>query len=159
MIQAIQYIQIPIIWNHIGDGELNKELHQMAKETGVADRFIFKGKMDSEHIMDFYTDHPFDVFVNTSDNEGVPVSIMEAFAAGIPVMATDVGGTREIVDSTVGTLLPEKITAIQLADELKAFYLKSQEDKSILRDNAFRRYEQDWNARILAEELADYLKS
>lgn len=159
MIQSLQYIDFPIVWHHIGDGSLGKELRCLAEKTGAAGRFIFEGRMDSERIMDFYTDRPFDIFVNTSKNEGIPVSIMEAFAAGIPVMATDVGGTSEIVDSEVGTLLPENLSSIQLANELRLFYHKSAEDKNFLRENAFRRYEEDWNAKILAEELADFLKS
>jgi hypothetical protein len=74
-------------------------------------------------------------------------------------MATDVGGTREIVNDEVGVLLPSDISPMQLAGQLKSFYQLSEDKKMKLRENAFRSYEQKWNANILAEELAHYLKS
>ena len=94
MIKSLQFIDFPISWHHLGDGILSKEFKTLAKNLGVDNRFCFEGKLDSERIMDYYTDHTFDLLVNTSENEGVPVSIMEAFAAGIPALATDVGGTK-----------------------------------------------------------------
>ena len=159
MIKSLQYVDFPIIWHHVGDGSLHNELRLLTEKTGVTDKFIFEGKMKSEEILDFYTGNHFDLFVNTSQNEGVPVSIMEAFAAGIPAMATDVGGTREIVNDEVGVLLPSDISPLQLAGQLKSFYQLSEDEKMKLRENAFRSYEQKWNANILAEELAHYLKS
>ncbi len=159
MIRSLQFVDFPIIWRHVGDGSLHDELKLLAENTGVSNRFIFEGRMESEKILDFYTENSFDLFVNTSQNEGVPVSIMEAFAAGIPVMATDVGGTREIVDDKVGVLLPPDITPPQLAEQLKLFFQLPEDKKMRLRENAFRSYELNWNANILAEELAIYLKS
>jgi glycosyltransferase involved in cell wall biosynthesis len=47
-----------------------------------------------------------DVFINVSSSEGVPVSIMEAMSFGIPAIATDAGGNREIVNSSSGFLIP-----------------------------------------------------
>jgi glycosyltransferase involved in cell wall biosynthesis len=159
MIRSLEHVKFPIIWHHIGNGSLDKELRLLAEKLRVTDKFIFEGVMDSGHVMDFFTDHPFDIFVNTSQSEGVPVTIMESFAAGIPAMATDVGGTGELVDGTVGMLLPENIDPSGLADQLKIFFQKPEEEKSRLRENAYRRYEQHWNAGVLAEELAAYLKS
>lgn len=52
-----------------------------------------------------YSEHPVDVFINLSTNEGVPVSIMEAISFDIPIVATDVGGTSEIVTDETGILV------------------------------------------------------
>ena len=46
-----------------------------------------------------------DYFINLSDSEGIPVSIMEAMSVGIPIIARDVGGNREIVTNNNGCLL------------------------------------------------------
>ena len=54
------------------------------------------------------------MFVNVSESEGIPVSIMEALAAGVPVLATDVGGTSELVGENNGILLPPNPTAGQV---------------------------------------------
>ena len=45
----------------------------------------------------WYLEHRVDVLVNTSSSEGIPVSMMEAMARGVPVIGTDVGGVREIL--------------------------------------------------------------
>jgi glycosyltransferase involved in cell wall biosynthesis len=48
------------------------------------------------------------VYVNSSISEGVSLTILEAMAAGVPVVATRVGGTPEILDSTCGMLVPPR---------------------------------------------------
>ena len=45
------------------------------------------------------------LFINVSESEGVPVSIMEALSCGLPIIATNVGGVSEIVDAHVGVLI------------------------------------------------------
>jgi glycosyltransferase involved in cell wall biosynthesis len=47
-----------------------------------------------------------DMFLLTSRWENLPISIVEAFRAGLPVVATDCGGVKELVDDSVGALLP-----------------------------------------------------
>ncbi|MEX1239156.1 MAG: glycosyltransferase [Cyclobacteriaceae bacterium] len=158
MIESLQYIEFPIMWYHVGDGPLRKDLEDLAGKFNVSDRFIFKGMMDSRTVLDFYTDNPVDLFVNTSESEGVPFSIMEAFSVGIPVMATDVGGSGEIVDEKTGKLLPREISGEKLALALKEYYYKRAADKNKLRTEVFNRYKEHWDAQKLARELACLLK-
>ncbi|MBZ0300460.1 MAG: glycosyltransferase, partial [Anaerolineae bacterium] len=87
-----------IEWHHLGDGALRDVLEQQAHQ--VLDGKIawtFHGQVDNARIFDFYREYAPHVFINVSRSEGVPVSIMEAQSCGIPVIATDVGGTHEIV--------------------------------------------------------------
>jgi colanic acid/amylovoran biosynthesis glycosyltransferase len=63
------------------------------------------GNVENSKILDFYSENYVDLFINFSEFEGVPVSIMEAQSAGIPVLATKVGGTSEIVSSDNGFLV------------------------------------------------------
>ena len=77
-----------------GDGELRGDTEDLARELGVADRVRFLGYVDD--IGDWYA--AFDAFLLTSLNEGAPVVAIEAQAAGVPVVATDAGGTRTVVD-------------------------------------------------------------
>ena len=58
-----------------------------------------------DDVMNYYKEHHFDLFINMSTSEGVPVSIMEAMSFGIPILATDVGSTAEEVPEQVGELL------------------------------------------------------
>jgi glycosyltransferase involved in cell wall biosynthesis len=75
-----------------GDGELRGETETLARELGVDARFL--GYV--EDIAQWYAS--FDAFLLTSQNEGAPVVAIEAQAAGVPVVATDAGGTRTVVD-------------------------------------------------------------
>ncbi len=76
----------------IGDGELGEELKKYSIDFGIKDDVIFTGwRKDLENI---YSD--LDMVVITSFNEGTPVSIIEAMAAGKPVIATDVGGVKDL---------------------------------------------------------------
>src|SRR5207244_9641339 len=52
-----------------------------------------------------------DVYANSSISEGISLTILEAMAAGIPVVATNVGGTPEILDDTCGRLVPARDSA------------------------------------------------
>ena len=56
-----------------------------------------------------------DYFINLSDSEGIPVSIMEAMSVGLPVIARDVGGNNEIVNSNVGCLLEKNMDTLEMS--------------------------------------------
>lgn len=76
----------------IGDGEVGEELKKYSIDFGIKDDVIFTGwRKDLRKV---YAD--LDIVVITSLNEGTPVSIIEAMAAGKPVIATDVGGVRDL---------------------------------------------------------------
>ncbi|MBI3584775.1 MAG: glycosyltransferase [Nitrospinae bacterium] len=76
----------------IGDGELGEELKKYSIDFGIKDDVIFTGwRKELENI---YSD--LDMVVITSFNEGTPVSVIEAMSAGKPVIATDVGGVRDL---------------------------------------------------------------
>lgn len=77
-----------------GDGELRGEVETLASQLGVRDRVRILGYV--EDMGAWYS--AFDAFLLTSRNEGAPVVAIEAQAASVPVVATDAGGTRTVVD-------------------------------------------------------------
>ena len=86
-----------------GDGPLRPELTQRIATLGLTDRFILAGFRDD---VGKFLPH-LDLAVLPSLTEGLPVILLEAFAAGIPVVATPVGGIPEVVEQGVnGTLAP-----------------------------------------------------
>jgi len=89
----------------VGDGYMSHELKKLAKELGIADKIIFAGqRQDVSEIL-----HILDVFVLPSYYEGLPRSIIEAQACGVAVVATNVGGTPEVViNDKTGILVPPK---------------------------------------------------
>jgi glycosyltransferase involved in cell wall biosynthesis len=78
----------------VGDGELGESLHASADALALGDRLVWAGFRRDMPSVYFASD----LVVQTSDNEGTPVSLIEAQAAGVPVVSTRVGGT----ESTVG---------------------------------------------------------
>ena len=84
-------------WIHFGDGELMENLKIQVGKLPSRIHSHFVGRVPNEDVQRFYATHKIDVFVNVSETEGIPVSIMEAQSYGIPVIATDVGGTSELV--------------------------------------------------------------
>ncbi|MBB4139769.1 glycosyltransferase [Microbacterium invictum] len=95
--------EAPVRWVHFGAGPLLDSLRREAEQTIPGLRIELCGQTANDQIPAFYAAHRVDVFVNASASEGVPVSIMEAIAYGIPVVATDVGGNPEIVGPQLGT--------------------------------------------------------
>jgi len=87
----------------IGDGELRQELENYAKELGIEDIIEFRGWV--KDVAEIYRD--LDIVVLTSLNEGTPVSIIEAMAAARPVVATEVGGVRDIMQDAKSGYLVE----------------------------------------------------
>ena len=87
----------------VGDGELRRDLEQIARARGIADRTRFLGwRRDLTTIYGAT-----DVLLLTSRNEGTPVALIEALAAGVPGVSTDVGGVRDVIeDGASGLLAP-----------------------------------------------------
>jgi glycosyltransferase involved in cell wall biosynthesis len=99
----------------VGDGSERARLRKLADQLGVGPRF---------HMLGFRTDvvelhHAFDVFVQSSIREGTPNAVLEAMALETPVVATQVGGTGELIANTVHGILvpPDDAAALATAIE------------------------------------------
>jgi glycosyltransferase involved in cell wall biosynthesis len=79
------------------------------------------GHLDNRTMMEWYANNAVDLFVSMSSSEGLPVSMMEAISFGIPVLSTDVGGCREIVNERTGMLIPLDTSAQETAQLLEGF--------------------------------------
>ncbi len=123
LIQAFKGIDSKYFLAIVGDGAYTANLRALAHGHS---NIVFCGELTGEGLDHLYRSAC--LFVNPSYSEGLPTAVMEAMAAGVPVIATDVGGTREIVESGVtGLLLPPKYIAFlrhsigwMLANDIKA---------------------------------------
>ncbi len=89
----------------IGDGPLRQQLQALRSRLGLSESVLMPGAAEQSVVLD-YLQHAA-VGVLTSDSEGMPVSLMEAAACGLAVVATAVGGVPELVkDGTTGFLCP-----------------------------------------------------
>jgi len=77
----------------IGDGELRNGLEDEAQQLGLRALVLFSGNIENQ--LDYLPD--LDILALTSDNEGTPLTIIEAMACGIPVIATAVGGVPDLL--------------------------------------------------------------
>ena len=96
---------LDIEWTHIGDGPTFDELKEKVSSSSSKMVAKLKGRMKHDDVLDYYKNNPVDLFINLSTNEGIPVSIMEAISFNVPVVATNVGSTSEIVTDETGILL------------------------------------------------------
>ena len=86
----------------VGDGPQRDEARGWAAEAGIADKLTFVGHSDEVQAYLAASD----IFFLPSRWESLPISIVEAFQRGLPVVATDTAGVEELVDESVGRLVP-----------------------------------------------------
>jgi len=113
IIDILEKIKVPIEWTHIGSGPLLDELKSMTATLGPHISVVFKGHIDKNEIIEFYKNNAIDFFINVSETEGIPVSIMEALSFGVPVIAT-------IVDGNVGLLIDKEFDTAAVAQWILA---------------------------------------
>ncbi len=137
-----------VSWVHFGDGyeDSKKQIYKTIQEMLPDMIFEFKGMVPNEQILDFYAENYVDLFINVSDNEGIPVSIMEALSAGIPVIATNVGGTAEAVSRSVGFLIKKDFDKKEVAKCIDAYLQSDLTTQEAYRRNAYEFWLNNYNA-------------
>ncbi len=90
-----------------GDGGTKDKTQKLANRLGVYDRCLFLGRINSEEEVKNYLNKA-NAFILTSEFEGTPISIIEAYACGLPVIVTDVGGIRDLTDDGINGYLCKK---------------------------------------------------
>jgi len=139
-----KYPFITFEWNHIGSGPLENKLQQYAKEKLLKNniKYKFLGHLDNKNVYEFYKNNAIDVFVNVSESEGVPVSIMEAMSCHIPIVAPNVGGISDmIIDKKNGKLLSKECEVNELVDALSEMqFFKSKKTREAAYSIFFEKY-------------------
>lgn len=149
LIQALSLCDFPVRWTHLGSGPLEQELRQQAEKLPQNVNVNFAGQLENTAILDFYRSNPVSVFVNVSSSEGIPVSIMEAISFGIPVVATNVGGTSEAVrDGFNGFLLEKDFTPRSLMEKIRQIRDLSDAEYKALCVNSRAMWEKKFHASV-----------
>ena len=109
---------VKVHWTHIGGGvNLDNYLKQLSSHPLLTTEFT--GSVPKERVVDLMKESNPHLFVHLSRLEGLPVSVMEAMSMGVPCIATSAGGTSELVDSTVGALLPIEVSPQDVANAIR----------------------------------------
>jgi glycosyltransferase involved in cell wall biosynthesis len=111
----------------VGDGPVRSILEKYALELGISNQIMFTGqRSDISDIL-----HASDVYISSSLWEGSSISIIEAMASGLPIIATKVGGTPELVEDKVsGILVPSRNPSI-IAQAIIELYTNAELRKNI----------------------------
>lgn len=128
-----------------GDGPEQGEIERRVKAYGLEDRFKLLGHVHD--IGGFFSS--LDVYLNTSKHEGIPMTILEAMARGIPVVAPDVGGMGEVIDGPAqGSLVPGRDAGAFARALLEL--AGSPEKRNGMRATARQRVEERFSTRAMA---------
>ncbi len=149
----------PICWTHIGDGPELPAIKKLMSDSCPNVEFNALGSMANSEVHRYLSEHPVDLFVNASVFEGLPVSIMEAAAYGIPVLATSAGATSEIVDLNNGLLVQNTISSDEFAGAIESFVNCDFERLQALRHGSYETWKEKYNKKenyqMLFENLGE----
>ncbi len=105
-----------VLFYHVGEGEMKEQLETRCKDLGIGQNFRFLGA--TKEVPSFLS--VLDIYVQPSRSEGMSNAILEAMAARLPVLATDVGGNSDLIEHDVtGMLVPaenSELMAVQLQE-------------------------------------------
>lgn len=135
-----------LVWHCFGDGEEREIINEIVTSNGRQSNVHFYGNVNNEFVINFYKTNRVDFFVNVSESEGLPVSIMEAMSFGIPAIATDVGGTSDLVSNNNGRLINKDITPNVLIDILAEEISLPKKEQLAKRAMARQNWEQKFSA-------------
>ncbi|WP_036226252.1 glycosyltransferase family 4 protein [Mesoaciditoga lauensis] len=134
----------------VGDGNLKNEYIEMCKKMGIKENIKFVGNVDREEVRNILTSSHISVL--TSLKEGKPRSLMESQIVGLPVVATNVVGTDEIILNGENGFLVEVDDAKSLADKIKLLY----EDENLwmkMSQSAKRIAKKNFDENVIVERL------
>ncbi len=162
IVRALKEIDaIEIEWTHAGDGESLQEVREIAKNLIDGKQNVtynFLGYTDNSEIKKWYSEKNVDCFISLSETEGgVPVSIMEACAAGIPVISTDVGGCAEIVSEKTGVLIRKDFDAREVASQITRMATMEACETKVKSDASIEIWNRKFNTEKNCAEFAERL--
>ncbi|HQV74764.1 MAG TPA: glycosyltransferase [Flavobacteriales bacterium] len=122
LVEALALTERPVHWVHFGGGVEEQAVADAVARLPKHITVELRGMTSNAGIIEWYRKNPVDVFLHLSQLEGgVAVAIQEAASFGIPVIATDSGGVREIMTAATGLLLDNAVTAEEVAALLDDF--------------------------------------
>jgi glycosyltransferase involved in cell wall biosynthesis len=159
LMDSLKYSNLKIKWFIIGEGEELQNIINQSQELPENITVEFLKRLTQKQIHDFYLETPVNFFINVSESEGLPVSIMEAIGYGIPVIATNVGGTKEIVNEQTGILMNPDIKAIELKETIDSALLNPAYSSILFRQSVKKNWSGKFCSEINFKDFCDNLKA
>ena len=136
-------IHLTMVGADKGDGSL-RECQRVAQELGVVDRMEWPGAVPKEDVPQWLNRG--DIFLNTTNIDNTPVSVLEAMACGLCVVSTDVGGMKYLVEHERDALLAPPADATALASAVRRLLVEPALAERLSCQARMTCERHDWNA-------------
>jgi glycosyltransferase involved in cell wall biosynthesis len=156
--EILEKIDFKIKWIHFGDSEERKQVEKSFKKVPSNVLIDLRGYISNDSLMEFYRNNHVDLFINVSETEGIPVSVMEAMSFGIPCIATNVGGVSEIVNNKNGYLVEKNFDNDQVIEFIKKYNKLDVKETNAFRGEAFSTWQTKYDQETNCKELLAILK-
>jgi glycosyltransferase involved in cell wall biosynthesis len=120
-------------WTHFGDGHLMDDIKAKASALPNNIQVDFRGNIPNKEILALYKSQSVNLFVHTSETEGLGMAIIEAQSFGIPAVVIGVGGVLDIVSEKTGVVLSPESEGLEIA-AAKRLVLEGQKNTQNYRD-------------------------
>ncbi|MDP2593435.1 MAG: glycosyltransferase family 4 protein [bacterium] len=156
LIQSLQYLPTDIVLLIVGEGEEKEPLLSLAEVYGVRNRVIFAGKVPNDQLPSYLRIS--DIFIRPSISEGFGISFIEGFAAGLPVIATPVGGITDfLIDGETGLFCKVR-SPKDIADKVKILLAdKKLVSKIVANAKKLAKEKYDWD--VIANKMKEVFNS
>jgi glycosyltransferase involved in cell wall biosynthesis len=143
-------------WCIAGDGPQMEMLKSLAQELGISDRVKFLGWQSREELTQWY--HHSNLFLFPSRHEGMPNAVLEAMSSGLPVVATKIAGSEELVlDGVTGLLVnPEDVNSLR--DGLRRL-IAEEKMRMQMGQASRRRVEEEYSWENVARQYSEILEA
>lgn len=156
VIDALTYLPASIKFLILGEGVLQKKLEEQVRRLNLTERVRFLGFVSHKEMPSYL--HVSDIFIRPALSEGFGLSFVEAMAAGIPVIATPVGGIVDFLKDGETGLFAEVKNPKNIAQKVEKL-LKDQESRDLIVSNAFTMVSKNYDWEKIAGEMKKVLQS
>ena len=162
VIKAVKRIEDKnILLNIVGDGPEVNNLKNLVKEKSLNKRVSFIGKIKNSELHNYLEDA--DIFIQASNYEGLPHSILEAINYEIPILSTEVGGCSAILNKGErGYIIPMPVSEVEISEEIRTIINNKNEAKSkvkLAKNYLNQEHNFNTNAEIYHEKIKEVIKS
>ena len=130
-----------------------KQMKALAERSAPNLKIEFRGSMDNEDVHRLLADTHIDLILLLSRSEGLPVSLMESMSYGIPFVATNVGGIKELVPDCPEMVIPEEPTAKEFSSAVDLILTNP-----AIRHKVRKSWEKSYSADTIRKSFAAELK-
>ena len=152
-ISAVSKISIPFVFFIIGEGEERKNLENLIKKHNLENKVFLVGFLDNANQ---YL-KAFDIFTLTSIKEGLPYTILEAGLAGLPVVASSVGGIPDIIENNVNGMIVEKTKTEEITKAIQ-FMIDNPNERRLFGTKLQQKVEKEFSLKQMLDKTESVYK-